>query len=212
MLSGSRAEPPAGLAERRGAPRPGWGAGRRPGGRGRWREAAPAPRSCRFLRGRRRRWRGGGKAAGAGARLAAHAPGLSRRRAAASHRDGGRIRRNPPRRPATARPRWKTAGRRGVASARARGGGGASSREQRPLQDGWGFTTGWSRCWGSTGNSDSCRVTQDSPLGGVAPEALPTASGPGGSRSDKPESEHQWWWLILTRAAAHLTVILSQGL
>lgn len=92
------------------------------------------------------------------------------------------------------------------------GGGGASSREQRPLQDGWGFTTGWSRCWGSTGNSDPCRVTEDSPLGGVAPEALPTASDPGGSLSDKPESEHQWWWLILTRAAAHLTVILSQGL
>lgn len=68
MLGGSRAEPPAVLTGRRGAPRPGWGAGRRRGGRGRWREAAPAPRSCRFLRGRRGRWRGGGKRAGAGER------------------------------------------------------------------------------------------------------------------------------------------------
>lgn len=62
MPDGRRAEPPAALAGRRGAPRPGWGAGRRRrrrrGGRGRWREAAPGPRSCRFLRGRRRRWRG----------------------------------------------------------------------------------------------------------------------------------------------------------
>ncbi|XP_037063052.1 translation initiation factor IF-2-like [Peromyscus leucopus] len=152
MPGGSGPGPPAGLAGRRGAPRRGWGAGRRRGGRGRRREAAPAPRSCRFLRGGRRRrvWPG----------RRARVP----ERARARPRPACRVAQPPPppsgcgprRETPTATPRLLSGGNRPAP-------GGVASAGRR-----------------ARGNSDPCRAAEDPPPGGVAVEGLAGTATPAG--------------------------------
>jgi hypothetical protein len=110
-------------------------------------------------------WRGGGGGKRAGARerapLRSHAgpvasPSSCEPRGPRSRPEEGPA---PPRRPATVQPRRKTAGREGgVASPMAWGGGRGCPR----------------------GNSDPCRVAEDSPLGGAAAEVLMGTATPAG--------------------------------
>lgn len=133
----------AGAPRRR---RRGWGAGRRRGGRGRWREAAPAPRSCRFLReGERRRvWRARPESARPAGRPLA--------------RWAWRVAEQPP--PGR---RSRPSGKTPAPAPRSRSVEPAPSRaaeDNRPRGRGLGG--------GSRGNSDPWRAAEDSPPGGVA--------------------------------------------
>lgn len=76
-------------------------------------------------------------------------------------------------------------------------GAGVSSREQRPLQGGWGITTGRSRCRGSRANSDPCRVAEES----QRPWRL-----------TKYQASFRASVEVLTRTGASWAVILSQSI